>query len=233
MQLPNGKPSQCRSRSSSPDFTLEQRHGSSVQRQPLQESSGNAQQQYGALVRSSPYHGLDYHLSAIPSPPILPTQPLSSSYGPPPTHSRLQQRQQMHLQGRRRRHGINPIWLSPQFQTYRRKQADRHDRPDQIWPDVLEDAFLDGIVYPEPRQDKAQWLTINSPLAHPTHGSQKIHDEERPIRPQYAHRRVSVDRILSKLTAGCQAGPEDDEGAEAGLEPHTSLEEFLPSSPML
>jgi hypothetical protein len=39
---------------------------------------------------------------------------------------------------------MNPIWLSPQFQNYRMKQAERDDKSDQKWPDLLEEAFLDG-----------------------------------------------------------------------------------------
>jgi hypothetical protein len=37
--------------------------------------------------------------------------------------------------------GVNPIYLSPEFKEYRRRQA---EKPDQKWPDLLEDAFLDG-----------------------------------------------------------------------------------------
>jgi hypothetical protein len=39
---------------------------------------------------------------------------------------------------------MNPIWLSPQFQNYRMKQAERDDKSDRKWPDLLEEAFLDG-----------------------------------------------------------------------------------------
>lgn len=50
------------------------------------------------------------------------------------------------MQLRRREHAINPIYLSPQFLSYRKKQASKskEEKSDQKWPDVLEDAFLDG-----------------------------------------------------------------------------------------
>ncbi|CAK7269526.1 hypothetical protein SEPCBS57363_003644 [Sporothrix epigloea] len=41
---------------------------------------------------------------------------------------------------------INPIYLSPQFQAYRKKQGEKDDKTEQIWPDVLEDAFLDALL---------------------------------------------------------------------------------------
>ncbi|CAK7268529.1 hypothetical protein SEPCBS119000_003108 [Sporothrix epigloea] len=41
---------------------------------------------------------------------------------------------------------INPIYLSPQFQAYRKKQGEKDDKAEQIWPDVLEDAFLDALL---------------------------------------------------------------------------------------
>jgi hypothetical protein len=45
---------------------------------------------------------------------------------------------------RRDRHSINPIYLSPGFQAYRKKQDENLDKKGQKWPDILEDAFLDG-----------------------------------------------------------------------------------------
>ena len=147
--------SQCYPPSSS-DFIPDHRHVLSAPRPPLRESTGNAQyhlqqqyeeqqrlqqqQQLGALVRST----FAQHRLSIPSPPIIPTQSLSSGYGPPEL-LRLQQRQhQMQLQ--RSQRGINPIYLSPQFLSYRKKQANKskEEKSDQKWPDVLEDAFLDG-----------------------------------------------------------------------------------------
>ncbi|EFX06178.1 transcription factor [Grosmannia clavigera kw1407] len=41
---------------------------------------------------------------------------------------------------------VNPIYLSPQFQAYRKKQTEKDDKTEQIWPDVLEDAFLDALL---------------------------------------------------------------------------------------
>ena len=154
--------SQCYPPSS--EFISDPRHVLSAPRPPLRESTGNAryhlqqqyeeqqrrqqqqqqeQQQFGALVRST----LAHHQLSIPSPPIIPTQSLSSGYGSPEL-LRLQQRHQMQLQ--RSQRGINPIYLSPQFLSYRKKQANKskEEKSDQKWPDVLEDAFLDGENHP-------------------------------------------------------------------------------------
>lgn len=43
-------------------------------------------------------------------------------------------------------HNVNPIYASPQFQAYRKKQGEKDDKTEQIWPDVLEDAFLDALL---------------------------------------------------------------------------------------
>lgn len=53
-------------------------------------------------------------------------------------------RHQLNLQ-RQSRHSKNPIYLSPEFCQYRVKQKDKDE---QKWPDILEDAFLDGTFFP-------------------------------------------------------------------------------------
>ncbi|KAK0734347.1 hypothetical protein B0T26DRAFT_66251 [Lasiosphaeria miniovina] len=119
-------------------------HGLQPSRQPLQESTGNVQHSH--LSYAQQLELLSSGISpSIPTPPILPTQPLGSTYGPP-VYTRLQQRHQLQLEGRKRRSSINPIWLSPEFQAYRKRQADKDDKSDQKWPDVLEDAFLDALL---------------------------------------------------------------------------------------
>lgn len=40
---------------------------------------------------------------------------------------------------------MNPFWQSPEFQAYRKRQAERDDKGNQIWPECLEEAFLDGL----------------------------------------------------------------------------------------
>ncbi|KAK3393771.1 hypothetical protein B0H63DRAFT_407062 [Podospora didyma] len=119
--------------------------GPSSSRQALSESTGNIQHshiphhydQLGLLTSRLP--------PSIPTPPILPTQSLGSVHGSQ-GFTRLQQRHQIQLHGRRRRNGINPIWLSQEFQAYRKRQTDKDDKSDQKWPDVLEDAFLDALL---------------------------------------------------------------------------------------
>ena len=75
---------------------------------------------------------------SIPTPPVVPTQSLDAHYGA--AGSLRLRRQNLQMQ-RRRRHGINPFYHHPLFQSYRKKQADKDAK---VWPEVLEDAFLDG-----------------------------------------------------------------------------------------
>lgn len=144
MELPRPVlPSQRYSPNTSTADYYDRRQQVSGPRQPLRESSGNAQPQHlGALTLCSQnLSALTSLPHSIPTPPIVPTQSLDSHYGP---GSNLKlRRHQLHLQ-RRQRHGINPIYLSPQFQAYRKKQAEKDYKTAQIWPDFLEDAFLDG-----------------------------------------------------------------------------------------
>jgi len=74
----------------------------------------------------------------IPTPPIVPTQSLDAHYA---TAGSLRLRRQNLEMQRRRRRGVNPFYNHPLFLSYRKKQADKDLK---VWPDVLEDAFLDG-----------------------------------------------------------------------------------------
>lgn len=169
-------------------------------REPLQESTGNVQHHhpshypYGqralpslsAASSASCTPVLSHTLSAIPPPPILPTQTLGSTGVVVPSSSTASQQQQqdpqhhhpgsgngvigggsaalaaaaaaaaasgtsalrlrrhqLNLQ-RQSRHSKNPIYLSPEFCQYRVKQKDKDE---QKWPDILEDAFLDGNYF--------------------------------------------------------------------------------------
>lgn len=166
-------------------------------REPLQESTGNVQHHhhypYGqralpslsAASSASCTPVLSHSLSAIPAPPILPTQTLGSTGVVVPSSSTASQQDQHqhHHQGasgvvgaggsaalaaaaaaaaasgtsalrlrrhqlslqRQSRHSKNPIYLSPEFCQYRVKQKDKDE---QKWPDILEDAFLDGTFFP-------------------------------------------------------------------------------------
>ena len=134
------------------EYGYEGRYSLPTARQPLQESTGNAQ--HGNLPASRPSYA--QHLDvfnnivrpSIHTPPIIPTQSLPSVYSSSPSPSsyhRIQQCGQFQQQQNPcRRPGINPLCLSRQFQQYRTKQAQKEDKSDQTWPDVLEDAFLDG-----------------------------------------------------------------------------------------
>ncbi|KAK4170281.1 hypothetical protein QBC43DRAFT_295133 [Cladorrhinum sp. PSN259] len=150
MKLPHGLPvlpSQCYSPTT--EYELEGQHGVSTSRQPLRESTGNAQHSQMAWYAERMGHigavtSLTTMSPSIPNPPILPTQPLMSEYGSS-TYSRPPHRHSIHGYGRRRPYGENPLMplLTQAFQNYRKKQADKSE---QKWPDVLEEAFVDALV---------------------------------------------------------------------------------------
>ena len=203
LQLPI-LPSQCHSSS---NYVAESSDGHATVRQPLQESAGNAQ--HGEMQRD-----LDRLLSnqarraqidvrrssnhspitpSILTPPIVPTQALGSTYGPP-VFTRLQEPHESHLQlqqRRRRRADINPLCLYPGFQNDRRKQDEMDHKPDQKWPQVLEDAFLEGKRRGVARKmQQGKTLTGSSPPDHPSHREEQVRRQADPPRPQHAHHGV-------------------------------------------
>lgn len=214
-------------------------------REPLQESTGNVQHHhpshypYGqralpslsAASSASCTPVLSHNLSAIPPPPILPTQTLGSTGVVVPSSSTASQQQQdQHQQHhhpgsgngvigggsaalaaaaaaaaasgtsalrlrrhqlslqRQSRHSKNPIYLSPEFCQYRVKQKDKDE---QKWPDILEDAFLDGINFSSlsfpfrlpshPAISLSRCISLSLSLSTPQHGS---HNQAKPCQKQ-------------------------------------------------
>ncbi|KAI0467108.1 hypothetical protein F4859DRAFT_518322 [Xylaria cf. heliscus] len=151
MQLPRPVlPSQRYSPAS--DFVYEGQHeGVAVARQPLSESTGNVQPHslntatslcYGQLSLSPPIH-------SIPTPPILPTQALTSSYGTSLRGERsLHRNASLHeLPMGNSRGRKNPIYHHKNFADYRNKVMQKElDKEQPVWPDWLEDAFLDALL---------------------------------------------------------------------------------------
>ncbi|KAI1179085.1 hypothetical protein F4777DRAFT_16693 [Nemania sp. FL0916] len=121
-------------------------------RLPLSESNGNVQTHsvtapgalcYSQLSLSPPIH-------SIPTPPILPTQALTSSYG---TSLRGQRSLHRHVSlqdlpmGNPRGNRKNPIYHHKNFADYRNKVMQKElDKEQPVWPDWLEDAFLDALL---------------------------------------------------------------------------------------
>ncbi|KAK0670755.1 hypothetical protein QBC41DRAFT_387817 [Cercophora samala] len=153
-------PSQCYS--PSPDDGLEGRHGTSASRQPLRESTGNAQYShmawYSEQIRQlGAANGLASMSPSMPTPPIVPTQSFGPDYGSSTSSVYGRQHQRHHYQGhrvtniRRRLFEENPLipLLPAAFQNYRKKQA---DKTDQKWSDVLEWGFIDGKSYGQHKQ---------------------------------------------------------------------------------
>lgn len=220
-------------------------------REPLQESTGNVQHHhqhshhhqhhnphypYGqralpslsAASSASCTPVLSHALSAIPAPPILPTQALGSTGVVIPSsssssttaqqqqqqqHQHQHQDQQHHHQGggasstgalaaaaaaaaasgtsalrlrrqqlslhRQSRHSKNPIYLSPEFCQYRCKQKDKDE---QKWPDILEDAFLDGKSFSLSLPSSRCLVSSPLPAQSPTHGKCSI------SKPSHTHK---------------------------------------------
>ncbi|KAK0731433.1 hypothetical protein B0H67DRAFT_597319 [Lasiosphaeris hirsuta] len=141
-------PSQCYSSTS--EYETENGYGHPTSRPPLGESTGNARHsQCGTLIRTSYVQRLDPLSSmatSMPTPLLVPTQALGSTYDSP-VLSRQQDRHQLENRlSRRRRDDANPLWTYwQQFETYRKKQDEKDNGEGQKkpWPQVLEWGFLD------------------------------------------------------------------------------------------
>lgn len=118
-------------------------------RRPLGESTGNVQpHNLAALALCN--HSLSPPIRPIPTPPIVPTQALPSTYG-----TSLRGGRSLHRDVSLRespmgypRGSKNPIYAYKHFADYRNKVMQKELEKEQpIWPLWLEDAFLDGKRY--------------------------------------------------------------------------------------
>ncbi|KAI0107733.1 hypothetical protein GGR51DRAFT_140130 [Nemania sp. FL0031] len=151
MQLPRPVlPSQRYSPAS--DYAYENHHeGVPTNRLPLSESTGNVQPHTLAGASAMCYNQLSVSppIHSIPTPPILPTQALTSSYGTSlrgdrsfHRHVSLQDLPMGNSRGRK-----NPIYHHKNFADYRNKVMQKElDKEQPVWPDWLEDAFLDALL---------------------------------------------------------------------------------------
>ena len=113
-------------------------------RQPLTDAAGNAQIQALASV-SLYYHDRKAIQPRVDMPMYIPTVPSQSPRQPPGNTLELRRqsiRRQKHC---RFTFSRNPIVKSPQYIAYRDRQTREGNAEDQKWPEVLEDAFLNGI----------------------------------------------------------------------------------------
>jgi transcriptional enhancer factor len=153
MQLPRSVlPSQRYSPAS--DYTYENHHeGVSATRQPLSESTGNIQPHSLTTALWCSQLSLSPPIHSIPT-PILPTQTLASSYGTSlrgerPLHRNVSLHELPMCNQRARK---NPIYHHKNFADYRNKVMQKElDKEQTVWPDWLEDAFLDGVYPPVKR----------------------------------------------------------------------------------
>lgn len=150
-------------------------------RQPLSESTGNVQAHNLAASAALCYTGLSLSppIHIIPTPPILPTQALTSSYGTSLRGERSSHRnvslQPLPMGNPRGRK--NPIYHHKNFADYRNKVMQKElDKEQPVWPDWLEDAFLDGTHGPcLPSRDERVVLILNaSSSPDPPAGSEEV-----------------------------------------------------------
>ncbi|CRK21097.1 hypothetical protein BN1708_003434 [Verticillium longisporum] len=135
----------------------------SLSRQPLRDTTGNAQHITNGLgslsqaaaassCRQVPTLGL-FSPSLPPSipTPVVPSQAGSifrnGGMGMAGMAGMGMKTRAEHLRlARRSRQDINPIYFTPEFRPYRDKQDQKDPNEKQIWPRVLEDAFLDSLL---------------------------------------------------------------------------------------
>ncbi|KAJ1327776.1 DNA-binding transcription factor-like protein [Microdochium nivale] len=122
-------------------------------RQPLGESSGNVQTHHNlasSLALCQPSHmSLSPPIHSIPTPPIVPTQALPSTYG-----TSFRSGRSLHRDVSLRespmgypRGSKNPIYAYKHFADYRNKVMQKElEKEAPIWPLWLEDAFLDALL---------------------------------------------------------------------------------------
>ncbi|KAI1812111.1 hypothetical protein GGS20DRAFT_45855 [Poronia punctata] len=149
MQLPRSVvPSQRYSPASDYAYENHVHEGVPVARQPLGESTGNIQPHNLTAALWCNQLSLSPHIHPIPT-PILPSQALTSSYGTSLRGERSLHRNvslhelPMGSQGGRK----NPIYHHKNFADYRNKVMQKElDKEHTVWPDWLEDAFLDALL---------------------------------------------------------------------------------------
>lgn len=147
------------------DYTYDHQHEviQNTTRRPLGESTGNAQPQ--SLAALALCHQSQLSLSppalhSIPTPPILPTQAITSTYATSFRNQRsfhrnvsLQDTPMAHSRG-----GRNPIYSWKHFADYRAKVKQKEsENGDATWPLYLEDAFLDGESFDKPDAHGRFW----------------------------------------------------------------------------
>ncbi|KAI2616031.1 hypothetical protein GGR54DRAFT_246939 [Hypoxylon sp. NC1633] len=131
------------------DYTYETDHEvMPMTRRPLGESTGNVQpHNLAALAMCN--HSLSPPIHPIPTPPIVPTQALTSTYG-----TSIRGGRSLHRDVSLRespmgypRGSKNPIYAYKHFADYRNKVMQKELEKEQpIWPLWLEDAFLDALL---------------------------------------------------------------------------------------
>ncbi|KAI5865901.1 hypothetical protein GGS23DRAFT_617021 [Durotheca rogersii] len=131
------------------DYAYDTDHeGLPLTRRPLGESTGNVQpHSLAALALCS--HSISPPIHSIPTPPIVPTQVLTSTYGTSYRGGRSFQRDASLRESPMgySRGSSNPIYAYKHFADYRNKVMQKELEKEQpIWPLWLEDAFLDALL---------------------------------------------------------------------------------------
>lgn len=136
----------CQSSSYVSQHLLDKSNAQSRARHPLTDAAGNAQLQALATI-GLPHHDnkavqpqLNRPMYSIPI-GMVPSQPQRQRLG---NTLELRRQTSRRLKQNRFANSRNPIAKSPQYRAYRDRQSREGDTDDQKWPEVLEDAFLNG-----------------------------------------------------------------------------------------
>jgi transcriptional enhancer factor len=117
-------------------ISLDDLSGPSRTREVLSDTAGNVQSYALEYHDSKGIQPLERPMYSIPT---LPSQSARHTIG-----NTLQLRRQSHRKRRQHKLSVNPIVNSPQYQAYRQRQTRDGNSKDQKWPELLEDAFLEG-----------------------------------------------------------------------------------------
>ena len=90
-------------------------------------------------------------------------------------------------------YALNPIQNSPQYRAYRARQHRDGDADDQKWPDVLEDAFLNGKQTPPFLTFR--YLYLLSASLHTQNGQTEVLIYGQASWPERAHQGIHMARL--------------------------------------
>lgn len=128
-------------------------------------------------------------------------------------HFRIQREQKHSKQSR------NPIVNSIQYQAYRERATREGNPDDQKWPDILEDAFLDGMPFIQIRHTL---LMVVSFARDADHGKAEVLIQRETSWPQRTYCGVPLDLLSSKPESWRNPRSNDEARKKASFKSHSS-----------